>query len=108
MHADTSASTSNNSAILTRSTADIDAELFKLYALANHVPPTTAYGEPLIEAIHAQISVLKRRLTTSEAGERYEDDHEYVIHEALNAAEWLHDHGDSPSAEWASIGIALD
>src|ERR1700684_1965138 len=103
MHTDTLEMSS-----VTRSTSDIDAELFKLYALANRVREATERGEPLAASIRAQIAVLKGQLTTSEAGERYEDDDEYVQHAALNAAEWLRDDDDSPSAEWATIGIVLD
>jgi hypothetical protein len=103
MHADTLEVSS-----VTRSTADIDAELFKLYQLANRAPAVNERGEPIAAAIRAQIAVLKGRLTTSEAGERFEDDHEYVLHEALNAAEWLHDDEESPSATWADLGVILN
>jgi hypothetical protein len=94
---------SSNSAV-TRSAIDIDAELFKLYLLANQAPAVTELGQHIpapifIAAIHAQIAVLKGRLTTGQAGERYEDEHPFVLNQALNAAEWLHDDGDSPSAE---------
>jgi hypothetical protein len=88
---------------LTRSTDDIDAELFRLYGLANRAPAVTEYREPLTAALRAQIVVLRRRMADSDAVERYEDDHQYVINAALNAAEWLYGDGAAPSAQWQGV-----
>jgi hypothetical protein len=103
-----SVSTSTNNARLTRSACDIDGELFNLYSLANRAPAVTELGQPIsaaifTAAIHAQIAVLKGRLNTIQASERYEDEHLFILNAALNAAEWLHDDGSSPSAEWETL-----
>ncbi len=85
-------------ALLTRTDREIDAELFRLYSLLRRAPLHDVYGEPVADAIRAQIVVLRLRLTSEEAAERYEADDEFVQSEALNAADWLSDDGESPSA----------
>ncbi len=79
---------------LTRTSEEIDAELFRLHRLKlGHCSRTRSFA-----AICAQIHVLRRRLTCEEASDHFEDEHIEVISEALNAADWLRDDGESMSA----------
>lgn len=88
---------------LTRTDHEIEAELFRLYSLELRAPSRTEYGEPVSDAIRAQIAVLRGRLTSIQTFRRFED--EDTISDALNVCDWLYGDGDLPSDGWASIGI---
>ena len=94
----------------------VQAEIEKLKTLIDRIPRITGFGDDNREAIHAEIDVLKLRMTEKEIDDRswFEDEDEDVRDEskwsphthgiAMAACNWMNGYlSQSPSSGWEVI-----
>jgi hypothetical protein len=91
---------------------EIDAEEAKLNALKRKVPRENGFGDPMREAVEAQCSVLRERMTHDDVYDAWGDEtaeefNQYLLDEALAARDWMTGERatseTSPSEGWAGF-----
>jgi hypothetical protein len=89
--------------IQTRSKQEITDEISKLQGLRNRVPQHGMLGNDNRAAIDAQIRVLNENLSKEQAIEEFEGPDDYILSNALDAAEFLAGEGAACSESWAEL-----
>ena len=86
-----------------RSKREIAEEVQALDNLREDVPPQTVLGDDNQAAIDAQLKVLTECMNEEEVVEAFEEQAEYVLSNALDAATWAWGDGSLCSDDWAAL-----
>ena len=92
--------------IQTRSKQEITDEVRKLQGLRSRVPQHGMLGNDNREAIDAQLRVLKENLSKEQVIEEFEGPDDYILSNALDAAEFLEGDGAACSEGWEDMLVS--
>lgn len=90
-----------------RSPEVIKAEIEALMALRDRIPPYSAFGDPNVAQLDAQVMVLRNRMSSNEIWERWAGDGQrdgHIRWGADQARNWLDGEDDQkPSDDWETM-----
>ncbi len=87
-----------------RSKEEIQKEIETLREMKPKVRQFSAFSDDHHAAIDAQIEVLEEDLDDDDVYERFEEDAQNILDEAIHALEWMNGENDeAPSVGWADL-----